>query len=112
MVVLQFKRIDLIDEDIQSRINDRYLRTEVIAPNEVRQQLGLPERTDGDEPLPFPTKIKKEQAGAGAPVGNSNNQASQPRNARSDTPEGASDPRASGDQAERGEVQDTTGGSK
>jgi PBSX family phage portal protein len=112
MVVLQFKRIDLIDEDIQSRINDRYLRTEVIAPNEVRQQLGLPERTDGDEPLPFPTKIKKEQTGAGAPVGNSNNQASQPRNARSDTPEGASDPRASGDQAERGEVQDTTGGSE
>ena len=48
MVVMQFKRIDLIDEDIQSKINDRYLRTEVIAPNEVRQQLGLPERTDGD----------------------------------------------------------------
>ena len=111
MVVLQFKRIDLIDEDIQSKINDRYLRTEVIAPNEVRQQLGLPERTDGDEPLPFPTKIKKESAGPGAPAGNSNNISSQPRNAISDTRQGSSDPRASGDQAERGEVQDTTGGS-
>jgi len=111
MVVLQFKRIDLIDEDIQSKINDRYLRTEVIAPNEVRQQLGLPERTDGDEPLPFPTKIKKESAGPGAPAGNSNNISSQPRNAISDTRQGSSDPRASGDQAERGQVQDTTGGS-
>jgi len=111
MVVLQFKRIDLIDEDIQSKINDRYLRTEVIAPNEVRQQLGLPERTDGDEPLPFPTKIKKESAGPGAPAGNSNNISSQPRNAISDTRQGSSDPRVSGDQAERGQVQDTTGGS-
>ena len=111
MVVMQFKRIYLIDEDIQSKINDRYLRTEVIAPNEVRQQLGLPERTDCDEPLPFPTKIKKESAGPGAPVGNSNNITSQPRNAISDTRQGSSDPRASGDQAERGQVQDTTGGS-
>lgn len=109
LFVMKFKKIDLIDEDIQSRINDRYLRTEVIAPNEVRSSLGLPERTDGDEVLPFPTKIKKE-SGAGAPIGNSNNQASQPRNARSDTPEGASDPRVSGDQAERGENQDNSGG--
>ena len=109
LFILKFKKIDLIDEDIQSRINDRYLRTEVIAPNEVRSSLGLPERSDGDEVLPFPTKIKKE-SGAGAPIGNSNNQSSQPRNARSDTPEGASDPRQSGDQAERGENQDNSGG--
>ena len=112
LLIMKFKRIDLIDEDIQSRINDRYLRTEVISPNEVRSSLGLTERSDGDVPLPFPTKIKKEQSGPGAPVGNSNNISSQPRNSRSDTPEGSSDPRASGDQAERGEVQDTTGGSK
>ena len=112
MLEFRFKRIDLIDEDIQSRINDRYLRTEILSPNEVRSTLGLPERTDGDVPLPFPTKIKKDQPGPGAPVGNSNNISSQPRNARSDTPEGSSDPRASGDQAERGQVQDTTGGSE
>ena len=111
LFTISFKKIDLIDEDIQSRINDRYLRTEVIAPNEVRSQLGLPEREDGDEILPFPTKIKKE-SNAGAPIGNSNNQSSQPRNARSDTPEGSSDPRQSGDQAERGENQDNSGGSQ
>ncbi len=112
LLEFKFKRIDLIDEDIQSRINDRYLRTEILSPNEVRATLGLPERSDGDEVLPFPTKIKKEQSGPGAPVGNSNNISSQPRNARSDTPEGSSDPRESGDQAERGEVQDTIGGSE
>lgn len=112
LFTIRFKKIDLIDEDIQSRINDRYLRTEVIAPNEVRSSLGLPERADGDEVLPFPTKIKKEQTGPGAPVGNSNNQSSQPRNARADTPEGSSDPRESGDQAERGQNQDNSGGTQ
>lgn len=112
LFTIQFKRIDLIDEDIQSRINDRYLRTEVISPNEVRSGLGLPERKDGDIVLPFPTKIKKELGGAGAPPGNSNNQSSQPPNARVDTPSGASDPRSSGDQAERGQNQDTAGGTK
>lgn len=109
LFTIKFKSIDLIDEDIQSRINDRYLRTEVISPNEVRSGLGLPERMDGDEPLPFPTRVKKEQGGPGAPPGNSNNMSDQPRNARADTPEGASDPRQSGDQAERGENQDTGG---
>ena len=112
LLEFRFKRIDLIDEDIQSKINDRYLRTEILSPNEVRSTLGLPERSDGDVPLPFPTKIKKDQPGPGAPVGNSNNISAQPRNARSDTPEGSSDPRESGDQAERGQVQDTTGGSE
>lgn len=110
LVEFKFNRIDLIDEDIQSRIHDRYLRTEVITPNEVRNDLGMPERKDGDDPLPFPTKIKKEQnPGPGAPVGNNNNQSSAPPRARVDTPEGSSDPRMSGDQAERGQNQDTGG---
>jgi PBSX family phage portal protein len=110
LVEFRFDRIDLIDEDIQSRIHDRYLRTEVITPNEVRNELGMPERVDGDMPLPFPTKLKKEQnPGPGAPSGNSNNQSAFPPNARVDTPAGASDPRVSGDQAERGQNQDTGG---
>lgn len=104
LVSLRFKRIDLVDEDIQSRIYDRYLRTEVVSPNEVRSELGLPEREDGDVVLPFPTKIKKE--GPGAPPMNSNNQSSAPPRARVDTPAGASDANATGDRAERGQQQD------
>lgn len=106
IVTLKFKKIDLIDEDIQSRIYDRYLRTEVVSPNEVRSELGLPERMDGNEVLPFPTKIKKENEG-GAPPMNSNNQSAFPSRARVDTPSGASDTVASGDQAERGQNQDS-----
>lgn len=105
--LLQFKlkRIDLIDEDIESRINDRYLRTEVISPNEVRARIGLPERKDGDDVLPYPTKAKQEDS-AGAPMGNDNNHASNPPKSRSDSGETPSGIQGSGDQKERGENQD------
>jgi PBSX family phage portal protein len=111
ILILEFDRIDLIDEDIESRINDRYLRTEVITPNEVRSKLGLPERSEGDDVLPFPTKLKAQESNSrgGAPAGNSNNQSAFPPRARVDTPSGSTDPRASGDQAERGERQDEGG---
>jgi PBSX family phage portal protein len=108
LLYLDFNSIDLIDEDIQSRIYDRYLRTEVVTPNEVRATLHLPERPDGDEVLPYPTKIKKEQ-GAGAPIGNTNNIAAVPRRARTDTRAGASDAMDTGTNQERGEAQDNGG---
>lgn len=50
---LKFKEADLIDADIQSRIHDRYLRTQVMTPNDVLQELGKPTRADGNEPLPY-----------------------------------------------------------
>lgn len=105
--LLQFKlkKIDLLDEDMESRIYDRYLRTEVISPNEVRGKIGFPERKDGDDVLPFPTKIKQENAGA--PVGNSNNAASNPPKSRSDSGATPSGVQGSGDQKERGQSQDS-----
>ena len=105
--LLQFKlkKIDLLDEDMESRIYDRYLRTEVISPNEVRGKIGFPERKDGDGVLPFPTIIKQENAGA--PVGNSNNAASNPPKSRSDSGATPSGVQGSGDQKERGQSQDS-----
>jgi PBSX family phage portal protein len=105
--LLQFKlkKIDLLDEDMESRIYDRYLRTEVISPNEVRGKIGFPERKDGDDVLPFPTKIKQENAGA--PVGNSNNAASNPPKSRSDSGATPTGVQGSGDQKERGQSQDS-----
>ena len=105
--LLQFKlkKIDLLDEDMESRIYDRYLRTEVVSPNEVRSKIGLPERHDGDEMLPYPTKVKKDEGGA--PMGNSNNAASEPPKSRSDSGETPSGVQGSGDQKERGQSQDS-----
>jgi PBSX family phage portal protein len=50
---LKFKEADLIDADIQSRIHDRYLRTQVLVPNDVLQDLGRSTRADGSQPLPY-----------------------------------------------------------
>ena len=104
LLTLKFKRIDLVDEDMQSKIFDRYLRTEVITPNEVRSHLGIPEREDGDDVLPYPTNVKKE--GSGAPAMNNNNQSAFPPKAESDRAGASTDARATGDQAERGQNQD------
>jgi len=106
MLQLKLKKIDLLDEDIESKIFDRYLRTEVVTPNEVRSKIGFPEREEGDNVLPYPTRSKQEGM-PGAPVGNSNNASSNPPKSRSDSgalPDGARD---SGDQAERGQNQDS-----
>jgi hypothetical protein len=105
LLSLKLNKIDLMDEDMESRIYDRYLRTEVISPNEVRTKVGLPERKDGDEVLPFPTKVKKE--GSGAPVGNSNNASSIPPKSRSDAGSTPTGVQGSGDQKERGQSQDS-----
>jgi capsid portal protein len=51
--ILEFKfnELTLTDEIAQSQIIERYVKTQVMTPNEARQQLGLPSRQDGDEPF-------------------------------------------------------------
>jgi PBSX family phage portal protein len=51
--ILEFKfnELTLTDEIAQSQILERYVKTQVMTPNEARQQLGLPQRPDGDEPF-------------------------------------------------------------
>lgn len=49
--VLKFNELTLTDEDTQSRIDERYLRTQVLMPNDVRTRKGLPARSTGDAPL-------------------------------------------------------------
>jgi len=51
--VLEFKfnELTLTDEIAQSQIIERYIKTQVIVPNEAREMLGLPQRPDGDSPF-------------------------------------------------------------
>lgn len=58
LLEFRFEQIDLVDEDVQSKIRERYLRTEVMSPNEVRSNLGLPDRDEGDDVLPYPSNIR------------------------------------------------------
>jgi|TARA_Y100000034_G_scaffold132527_1_gene195758 PBSX family phage portal protein len=113
LVTFKFETIDLIDEDIQSRINDRYLRTEVVSPNEIRQAIGLPQRLGGNDFLPYPSKIKQaqleadqEEQGAGAPEGNDNAESGTPPKAEADRQDGGTPTSDTGDRRERGENQD------
>jgi len=46
-----FNELTLTDEIAQSQILERYVKTQVMTPNEARQELGLPQRQDGDDPF-------------------------------------------------------------
>lgn len=59
---LKFEEADIIDADVKSRMFDRYLRTKVVTPNEVRREIGLPSDTDGDDFLPYPPQAGLPQA--------------------------------------------------
>ena len=51
IIEFKFNELTLTDEIAQSQILERYVKTQVMTPNEARQQLGLPQRSDGDEPF-------------------------------------------------------------
>lgn len=48
---LRFNELTLTDEITQSQILERYVKTQIMVPNEAREVLGLPQRPDGDEPF-------------------------------------------------------------
>jgi PBSX family phage portal protein len=51
--ILEFKfnELTLTDEIAQSQILERYVKTQILTPNEAREQLGMPQRPDGDDPF-------------------------------------------------------------
>jgi PBSX family phage portal protein len=46
---LKFNELTLTDEISQSQILERYVKMQILTPNEAREQLGLPQRPNGDE---------------------------------------------------------------
>ena len=61
--ILQFKlnELTLTDETTQSQIDERYLRMQVVVPNEVRERLGYPSRIGGQEPIILGAQARAEQ---------------------------------------------------
>ena len=45
---LVFNEVSLVDEIALSQIHERYLKTQVVTPNEVREEIGKPQRDGGD----------------------------------------------------------------
>jgi len=51
IIELKFKELTLTDEVAQSQILERYVKTQVMLPNEAREQLGLAQIPGGQEPF-------------------------------------------------------------
>jgi PBSX family phage portal protein len=51
IVEFKFNELTLTDEIAQSQIIERFVKTQVITPNEAREMLGMPQRADGDDPF-------------------------------------------------------------
>jgi len=51
IIKLSFNQISLTDEIADSQINERYVKNQVLTPNEVREKIGYPQRDGGDVPL-------------------------------------------------------------
>jgi PBSX family phage portal protein len=51
IVELKFKELTLTDEVAQSQILERYVKTQIMVPDEAREKLGLPSIPGGDEPF-------------------------------------------------------------
>jgi len=47
----KFNELTLTDEIAQSQILERYVKNQIMVPNEAREVLGLPQRSDGDSPF-------------------------------------------------------------
>ena len=90
---LKFNELTLTDEITQSQILERYVKTQVMMPNEAREAIGLPQHPDGD--APFIMSARQATDAAANLAGNrsrdserSNNQSDGPATASGRNPQG------------------------
>jgi len=89
ILVLKFKELTLTDEIAQSQILERYVKTQVMMPNEARQALGLPQREGGDEPFQLkPQDAANETANRQRDSERANNQSDGPATITGRNPQG------------------------
>jgi hypothetical protein len=62
MFKFKLNELTLTDEVTQSQIDERYLKTQVYVPNEVRTRMGLPMRDGGQEPIILSAQQRAEAA--------------------------------------------------
>jgi len=60
MFNFKLNEFTLTDENTQSQIDERYLKTQVIVPNEVRQRMGMPVRDGGQSPVELTAQQRAE----------------------------------------------------
>jgi PBSX family phage portal protein len=80
---LKFNELTLTDEIAQSQILERYVKTQVMMPNEAREKLGLPMIKDGDTPFEM---TPRQATDARANLAGNRERDSQRANNNSDSP--------------------------
>ena len=90
--VLRFDELTLTDEQTQSKIDEVYLRTQVVMPNEIRVRKNLPPRKGGDDPVQLTAGAQAEQR----TQQNGNRQRDQQRAANASDFEGDRNPKGEG----------------
>jgi hypothetical protein len=78
-LVIKFNELSLTDEDTQSKIDERYLRMQVIVPNEVRIRKGMIPIEGGDKVV----QLKPDQAAEQTAQAGNTRQRTQQRDANS-----------------------------
>ena len=91
---LKFNELTLTDEIAQSQILERYVKTQVMMPNEAREKLGLPQIKDGD--IPFEMS-PRQATDATANLAGNRERDSQRANNNSDSPSTISGRNAQGE---------------
>jgi PBSX family phage portal protein len=89
-----FNELTLTDEIAQSQILERYIKTQVMTPNEARATLGLPQRPDGDTPFEMSTR---QSADARANLAGNRERDAERTNNNSDSPSTISGRNAQGE---------------
>jgi len=51
VVELHFHQVSLTDEIAESQILERYVKNQILVPNEAREKIGMPQRDGADQPL-------------------------------------------------------------
>ena len=90
--VLRFDELTLTDEIAQSKIDEVYLRTQVLVPNEIRVRRGLSPRPGGDSPVQLTAQAQAEER----TQQNGNRQRDQQRAANASDTEGDRNPKGEG----------------
>ena len=93
-LIIKFNELSLTDEDTQSKIDERYLRMQVITPNEVRIRKGMIPLADGDKVIDLkgPAQAEAKTQAQNTRVRSQERQANSPdisgegRNAKGDGP--------------------------
>jgi PBSX family phage portal protein len=91
---LKFNELTLTDEISQSQILERYVKTQVMMPNEAREKLGLPMIKDGDTPFEM---SPRQETDARANLAGNRERDSQRANNNSDSPSTISGRNAQGE---------------